>query len=109
MIPKSIKPRLSMTVSSKFKQIDINQMIIDGNLVEINFRGLLNEAITNNEIILSDLPRPFSDKVVLIGISSNQYRLDTIKWGYVDGSGRIRGEGFESRKWMHISWSYIKA
>jgi hypothetical protein len=92
-----------------FSSIDINKVLKYGNVVTINFRGLLAKDLPGNTTPF--LKAPWGAKLgtnyTNVIHTGARYSIDGMSWIYLDGNGNFRGSAVSSGKYIHISIVYI--
>lgn len=99
----------SGTLGNYFSTVDSNLVAKSGNVVQIQFRALVNTNISNNTAfyIAPYKPKFGAANEILIGVGG-EYDYNTgIKWGYVGRNGDFRGESIAAGKWIHINTTFI--
>lgn len=96
-------------LNSYFSSIDFNYVTKIGNIVQVNFRGLLGKNLPGGNTAY--LKAPYGPSIgtafTTVIFSGDRYSVSTPVWAYLDGSGNFRGSSIASGKYVHISFMYI--
>lgn len=96
-------------VGNYISTVDANIVLKNNHVVQVEFRGYVNNTIPNNT---SFLKLPYSSPMsasheVFIGVGGEYDNNGGIKWGYMNEYNELRFGGISSGNWIHINFTYI--